>query len=83
MPAHGVFLIRLPGHRAWRRQHLCGQQAPAGACVTQAEVPPLKVVNHIVVPDTDAAGKTLSVKASVALVGLHVVGVTEAHREFL
>lgn len=59
------------------------QQAPAGTFVTQAEVPLLKVVNNVVVADTDASGKGRTTQAKVALVGLHVVGVTDGHPEFL
>lgn len=59
-----------------------GQQAPAGAYVTQAEVPVLKTY---VTPGqvTIAPVPNKFVKVPVALVGLHVVGYTVNHPEFL
>ncbi len=59
-----------------------GQQAPAGAYVTQAEVPVLKTY---VQPGsvTIAPVPNKFVKVPVALVGLHVVGYTVNHPEFL
>ncbi len=55
-----------------------GQAAPAGAFTTQATVPVLKVNSDLnVVP----SGKTT--QATVALVGMHVVGYTINHPEFL
>jgi hypothetical protein len=56
-----------------------GQKAPAGAFTTQAEVPVLVLdkKTHLVT----TSGKTTT--ATVALVGLHVVGVTVGHPEFL
>jgi hypothetical protein len=56
-----------------------GESAPAGSYTTIAEVPVLTIDNtkHQVVP----TGKFVT--ATVALVGLHVVGVTTGHPEFL
>lgn len=58
-----------------------GQPAPKGAYTTQAQVPVLHVLrtksNYTVVPSTS------SVTVTVALVGLHVVGYTVNHPEFL
>lgn len=58
-----------------------GQPAPKGAFTTQAQVPVLHVLrtmnSYTVVP----SGR--SVTATVALVGLHVVGYTVNHPEFL
>jgi hypothetical protein len=55
-----------------------GQTAPLGTFTTQAEVPVLTVQNGNAVP---VAGKFVTV--TVALVGLHVVGTTINHPEFL
>jgi len=65
-----------------------GNPPPAGAFVTQAEVPVLtKNAFNVVVPAVDSlapgGGKIKTVTATVALVGLHVVGQTAAHPEFL
>lgn len=59
-----------------------GQQAPAGSYVTQAEVP---VLATSVQPGsvTIAPVPNKFVKVPVALVGLHVVGYTVNHPEFL
>lgn len=56
---------------------------PDGAFVTTADVPVLTVQNNVVVPQTDKSGKVVTVAAKVALVGLHVVGITQDHPEFL
>jgi hypothetical protein len=57
------------------------EQPPAGAYVTQAEVPVLRVLrtksNYTVIPSGNF------VTTRVALVGLHVVGYTVNHPEFL
>jgi hypothetical protein len=56
-----------------------GQKPPVGAYTTQAEVPILTIdrTTSLVV----TTGKTT--QATVALVGLHVVGMTDGHPEFL
>lgn len=58
-----------------------GQAAPQGAFTTQAEVPVLSVLRtknqYTVVPSSN------TVTVTVALVGLHVVGYTVNHPEFL
>jgi hypothetical protein len=56
-----------------------GEKAPLGAFTTQAEVPVLTVdtVNSQVVTSGDV------IEVTVALVGLHVVGLTPDHPEFL
>jgi len=56
-----------------------GQKPPVGAYTTQADVPVLMIdkKNSLVV----TTGKTT--QATVALVGLHVVGITDGHPEFL
>ncbi|MBK8815324.1 MAG: hypothetical protein IPN42_07370 [Methylococcaceae bacterium] len=58
-----------------------GQTAPQGAFTTQAEVPVLSVLRtksqYTVVPSSN------TVTVTVALVGLHVVGYTANHPEFL
>ncbi len=56
-----------------------GQAAPAGSYTTTADVPVLTVDNntHLVV----TTGKFVT--AQVALLGLHVVGITDGHPEFL
>jgi hypothetical protein len=59
-----------------------GEKAPDGAFVTQAQVPVLTVQRSATsITILPAPGKFVS--ATVALVGLHVVGVTENHPEFL
>ncbi len=58
-----------------------GQQPPAGAYVTQAEVPVLTVYRTKNSMTVAPSGQTTTV--SVALVGLHVVGYTVNHPEFL
>ncbi len=58
-----------------------GQAAPAGAFVTKAEVPEL-VVRATKQKQTIAASSK-TVQVDVALVGLHVVGYTVNHPEFL
>ncbi|WP_159726681.1 hypothetical protein [Methylosinus sp. Ce-a6] len=59
-----------------------GEKPPAGAFVTEAEVPVLTVLRtKTTVAIVPVAGKF--VKAQVALVGLHVVGYTANHPEFL
>ena len=55
-----------------------GVNAPAGSYVTQANVPVLVNTNGVVAPDGD---KTVQVE--VALLGLHVVELTNEHPEFL
>ena len=60
-----------------------GQQAPVGAYTTNAEVPVLTIENNIVVPQKDSNGAIKTVTVKVALVGLHVVGITQDHPEFL
>ncbi len=55
------------------------QSAPAGAFTTQAEIPVLTVDPKTKMVVT--SGKFL--KATVALVGMHVVGITDNHPEFL
>lgn len=59
-----------------------GQQAPAGAYTTQAQVPVLetKVIPGLVTIQP-VPGKFVTV--TVALLGLHVVGQTDNHPEFL
>jgi hypothetical protein len=54
-----------------------GQQAPAGAFTTTAQVPDLTTQDGAIVPS--GASRTVT----VALVGLHVVGHTVNHPEFL
>jgi hypothetical protein len=59
-----------------------GVAAPAGAYVTQAQVPvlqTLRTMNSAVVVPTKGQYDTVD----VALVGMHVVGYTENHAEFL
>lgn len=56
---------------------------PDGAFVTMADVPVLTIQNNVVVPQTDKSGNIVTVTAKVALVGLHVVGITQDHPEFL
>ena len=58
-----------------------GQKAPAGAFTTQAELPVLTVYRTKTTLTVAATKQT--VKATVALVGLHVVGYTVNHPEFL
>jgi hypothetical protein len=59
-----------------------GQAAPAGAYTTQAQVPVLETkVTPGLVTIQPMAGKFVTV--TVALIGLHVVGQTENHPEFL
>ncbi len=58
-----------------------GQQPPAGAYVTQAEVPVLTVYRTKNTMAVAPSGQTTT--ATVALVGLHVVGYTINHPEFL
>jgi hypothetical protein len=59
-----------------------GQQAPQGAYTTEAEVPVLTVLRtKTTVAIVPVPGRF--VKVTVALVGLHVVGVTVNHPEFL
>src|SRR5580700_8134063 len=59
-----------------------GEKAPDGAFVTQAQVPVLTVQrSSTAITIMPVPGKFVS--ATVALVGLHVVGVTENHPEFL
>ncbi|MBG0810942.1 hypothetical protein IY145_16350 [Methylosinus sp. H3A] len=59
-----------------------GQKPPAGAYVTEAEVPVLTVLRtKTSIAILPVAGQF--VKAQVALVGLHVVGSTVNHPEFL
>jgi hypothetical protein len=59
-----------------------GEKAPDGAFVTQAQVPVLTVQrSSTAITILPVPGKFVS--ATVALVGLHVVGVTENHPEFL
>lgn len=55
-----------------------GEQAPSGAFTTQATVPVLTVDADL---NVSPSGKTT--QATVALVGLHVVGYTINHPEFL
>jgi hypothetical protein len=57
------------------------QQAPAGAFTTQAEVPWLVVDQKTKMVAPSLTHKPVS--ATVALVGLHVVGITDNHPEFL
>jgi hypothetical protein len=59
------------------------QPAPAGAFMTEADVPLLTIENNIVVPQKDKSGAIKTVTVKVALVGLHVVGITVGHPEFL
>ncbi len=59
------------------------EAAPEGAFTTQAEVPVLTIKNAIVQPKLDANGKVITTTATVALVGMHVVGVTVNHPEFV
>jgi hypothetical protein len=59
-----------------------GQQPPAGAYTTQAQVPILETkLTPGLVTIQPVAGKFVTV--TVALVGLHVVGLTDNHPEFL
>jgi hypothetical protein len=59
-----------------------GQQAPAGAYTTQAQVPVLETkVTPGLATIQPVQGKFVSV--TVALIGLHVVGRTDNHPEFL
>lgn len=58
-----------------------GQTPPAGAYVTQAEVPVLTVYRTKNTMTVAPSGQTTT--ATVALVGLHVVGYTVNHPEFL
>jgi hypothetical protein len=59
-----------------------GQQPPAGAYTTQAQVPVLEnKVTPGLVTIQPVPGKFVTV--TVALIGLHVVGLTENHPEFL
>ncbi len=59
-----------------------GTEPPAGAFVTQAQVPVLTVQrSSTAITILPVPGKFVT--ATVALVGLHVVGVTENHPEFL
>jgi len=59
-----------------------GQQPPAGTFTTQAQVPVLETkVTPGLVTIQPVAGKFVTV--TVALVGLHVVGYTDNHPEFL
>jgi hypothetical protein len=59
-----------------------GEKAPDGAFVTQAQVPVLTVQrSSTAITILPVPGKFVT--ATVALVGLHVVGVTENHPEFL
>lgn len=58
-----------------------GQQPPAGAYTTQAEVPVLTVYRTKTSMSVAPSGQTTTV--TVALVGLHVVGYTVNHPEFL
>ena len=58
-----------------------GQQPPAGAYTTQAEVPVLTVYRTKNSMSVAPSGQTTTV--TVALVGLHVVGYTVNHPEFL
>lgn len=55
---------------------------PAGTYTTQAEVPVLTNINNVVAPAI-VNGKVKTVSTTVALVGLHVVGQTIGHPEFL
>ena len=80
-PADAYFSVGAAVFKAtWMRLDP-GQSAPKGAFTTQAQVPVLHVLrtksNYTVVP----SGR--SVTATVALVGLHVVGYTVNHPEFL
>jgi len=58
-----------------------GQPAPKGAFTTQAQVPVLHVLRTMSQYTVVPSGKTVTV--TVALVGLHVVGFTVNHPEFL
>lgn len=58
-----------------------GQQPPAGAYTTQAEVPVLTVYRTKDSMSVAPSGRTTT--ATVALVGFHVVGYTVNHPEFL
>jgi hypothetical protein len=59
-----------------------GQQPPAGTFTTQAQIPVLETkVTPGLVTIQPVAGKFVTV--TVALVGLHVVGYTDNHPEFL
>jgi hypothetical protein len=58
-----------------------GQKPPAGAYTTQAEVPVLTVYRTKTTLTVAATNQTTT--ATVALVGLHVVGYTVNHPEFL
>lgn len=80
-PADAYFSVGAAVFKAtWMRLDP-GQPAPKGAFTTKAQVPVLNVLrtksNYTVVP----SGR--SVTATVALVGLHVVGYTMNHPEFL
>ncbi|HEX7641374.1 MAG TPA: hypothetical protein VF472_04085 [Burkholderiaceae bacterium] len=63
------------------------KDAPAGAFVTDAKVPVLtfdpKNPGMVVVKTDATTGKPVTVSAKVALVGLHVVGFSKGHPEFL
>lgn len=64
----------------WRRYD---GTAPAHSYTTQANVPVLAYANGVVTPAQDSNGNVITKKVNVALVGLHVVGRTDAHPEFV
>jgi len=80
-PADDFFSVGAAVFKAtWMRLER-GQRPPAGAFTTQAEVPVLTVYRTKTSLSVAPSGRTTT--ATVALVGLHVVGYTVNHPEFL